>query len=101
MGVVAVLAVITIGTLGSSSLRIIKDIDRERKVAGVAERWASEANWDVVDVSTAENGVVVKGEGPLPEPDTADLRTRLIARGVEVDDVEVQLVPRSEIDLGG
>ena len=101
MGVVAVLAVITIGTLGSSTARIVQDITREKKVSSVANGWAAAANWDVVDVSTDENGVVVKVEGPLPEPDTDTARDGLIARGVNADDVEVHLVPRSEIDLGG
>ncbi len=59
------------------------------------------ADWDVIHVTTDENGVVVKVEGPLPEPDTALLTTRWIAQGVDVNGVEVQLVPRSEIDLGG
>jgi uncharacterized hydrophobic protein (TIGR00271 family) len=101
MGVVAALAVVVIGTLGSSTVRIVRDITREKTVSSVANGWAAAANWDVVDVSTDENGVVVKVEGPLPEPDTEALRDGLIARGVNADDVEVHLVPRSEIDLGG
>jgi uncharacterized hydrophobic protein (TIGR00271 family) len=100
MGVVAVIAVIIIGTLVSSSVRIVRDVTRERTVSDVASEWASGADWDVVAVSTDENGVIVKVEGPLPEPDTALLRDGLIARGIDVDDVEVQLVPRSEVDLG-
>ena len=70
-------------------------------MSDVAERWAAGADWDVIHVTTDENGVVVKVEGPLPEPDTALLRDALIARASNVNGVEVQLVPRSEIDLGG
>ena len=100
MGVVAVVAVITIGTLGSSSVRIVRDITREQAVSRVATRWAVEAGWEVVDVDTDADGVVVHVEGPLPEPDTTTLRDRLIVRGIDVDDVEVQLSPRSEVKLG-
>ncbi len=100
MGVVAVISVIIVGTLISSSVRIVRDVTRERTVSEVAGSWAAEANWDVVNVATDENGVILKVEGPLPEPDTAVLRDRLLAQGVDVNDVEVQLVPRTEVDLG-
>ena len=101
IGVVAVVSVLVVGTLAAEAIRIVSDVKREKRVSNVAERWATDAKWDLVDVTTDADGVVIKVAGPLPEPDTKELRTRLIERGIDADDIEVQLQPRTEVDLGG
>ena len=51
-------------------------------------------------MTTREDGVIVRFEGPLPVPETASLRADLIQQGVDPASVRAELLPRDTIDFG-
>jgi hypothetical protein len=53
-----------------------------------------------VALSTQQGEVEVTVIGAPPVPDLDDLRARLEAEGVDPGDVDLNLVPREQIDLG-
>ena len=67
----------------------------------VAGGWADRVGWHVVSVSTDEDGLVVRAEGPIPTPETITLAAALRQRGIDPRQVTLDLVPRTEIKLGG
>jgi len=87
--------------LGASTSRSISDSLRRSKVTAVAEDWAKPRNWEIVDVDTAEDGIVVRAVGPLPAPDPKALRSALDAKGLRSADVRLELLPLDRIDLPG
>jgi uncharacterized hydrophobic protein (TIGR00271 family) len=95
---VAVLAI----PLAASSSRITTSTLTVRDVTRVADAWAGAASWDVVSVELHDGGgVLVRAVGPLPVPDTGELRSRLDAAGLEGVDVRVELEPGYRVDLPG
>jgi uncharacterized hydrophobic protein (TIGR00271 family) len=97
--VIVAMVVIVIVPLAAASARIASDTRRESTVNSAAEDWATAVGWDVVSLTTRNGEVLVRLEGPLPLPSTNSLRADLLARGVNVDDVTVELLPKEVVDL--
>ncbi len=101
MLVVVALTVSIVGMLTFSSVKIIIDTRRESTVQDVANGWAHQVGWHIVEVSTDEHGLVVRAEGPIPAPETITLADALRRRGIDPSGVTIDLLPRVEIKLGG
>ncbi|MGZ4380860.1 MAG: DUF389 domain-containing protein [Gaiellaceae bacterium] len=98
--VVAFVIVIAL-PLGASTKQSISDSLRRSDVTTVAEAWAKPGNWEIVNVDTAETGIVVRAIGPLPAPDPRALRSALDAKGLKGVDVRLELLPLDRVDLPG
>ncbi len=84
-----------------SSVKIIRETKRESTVQSVANSWAHQVGWHIVEVSTDNKGLVVRAEGPIPAPETTTLAAALRLRGIDPSTVIIDLLPRVEIKLGG
>lgn len=98
--VVVALVVLIVGTLARTSVRIAEDNTRERTVRSATVDWAEPTRWEVMDVVTRTDFVVVRLEGPLPAPDTRPLENELRKRGVDPTDVVLEFIPRDDVRLG-
>jgi uncharacterized hydrophobic protein (TIGR00271 family) len=87
-------------TLAGSSARIAAETSREEQVRDVTASWGEPTGWQVIDTTTRRGRVVVSVAGPLPAPDTSELRDDLIADGINPADVTVELLPLETVDLG-
>ena len=92
----ASLAIIAV-PLTLTTIRVAHDRIREGDARHAATTWATSVGWHVVGVETRDDGVVLKFEGPEPVPDTAGLKAALAADGVDLDEVEAELVPVKRI----
>jgi uncharacterized hydrophobic protein (TIGR00271 family) len=98
--VVVALFVLVAIPLTGASIRIGTDTLRESRVRAAVNEWAESGDWDVVALSTQQGEVEVTVIGTPPAPDLDDLRARLEAEGVDPGEVDLNLVPREQIDLG-
>ena len=98
--VVAFVIVIAL-PLGASTKQSISDSLRRSDVTAVAEAWAKPSHWEIVNVDTAENGIVVRAIGPLPAPEPKALRSALDQKGMKGVDVRLELLPLDRVDLPG
>jgi uncharacterized hydrophobic protein (TIGR00271 family) len=90
--IVAMVVVVAI-PLALTSVRVTRTERREAEVRSVATEWADAAGWELVQVSTRGDGMLVRVSGSEPAPDAADLRAALDANGLASVGVEVELVP--------
>ena len=97
--VIAAMVVLVGVPLTVSSAQLARETNRELDVRGAGRQWADAVGWELVEVTSREGSTVARFEGPLPAPDVDDLRTALRERGVGVDDVRVELLPRETIEL--
>lgn len=98
-GVIGV-SIVAIGAiLTQSSYSVAVEGRRESRVGTAVGSWADPTGWEVVDVSTADDIVVVRLEGPLPPPDVDTLPDELDALGVDPAEVEINLVPRYTVSF--
>lgn len=86
--------------LATSTVSIARDTQRESRVRRIVTTWAGEYDWDVLDVNTVDDEVVVRLAGPPPIPGTDDLETALEAAGIAPEDVVVEFIPKTSVDLG-
>jgi uncharacterized hydrophobic protein (TIGR00271 family) len=96
----AIMLVIIGAPLAYTSLTAASRAIAEGAVLGTSEEWAQSVGWEVQDVSSEGSKVVIRIEGPLPLPDTKELKTQLEAAGVDTSLVLVNLVPIYTVDLG-
>ena len=97
--VVVALVVIVAIPLTISSISIASDTRRELRARDAGKEWATDVGWDLTNVTTREDSVVIEFEGPLPVPDAAGLRPVLVAHGVNPSDVRAQFLPRETVDF--
>ncbi len=83
-----------------SSINIAGDTRRELKARDAGEEWAGGVGWELTNVTTSEDRVVVEFEGPLPVPDASSLRPVLIAHGLDPGEVRAEFVPKETVDFG-
>ncbi len=94
------LMVVLVGIpLALSSITVTARSIVETGVHGVVDEWATEIGWEVTAVEAAADEVNVRLEGPLPLPDTADLKDSLEQAGVETSQIRVELIPIYRVDL--
>lgn len=94
--VVAFVLVIAVPLLASSG-RIAQVTLTADTVSEVAGAWAQPAGWTIERVDQHLSEMVVRAAGPLPAPDSDQLRRDLDAAGLQ--DVDVRLVLRPEQTL--
>jgi uncharacterized hydrophobic protein (TIGR00271 family) len=97
--VVAVMVVLVAIPLGITSRHLTLTETREADVRDVAEDWADDAAWEVIQVATRSDSVLVRAAGPQPAPDIAELNAMLGARGLADVKVEVELIPTTRAVL--
>jgi uncharacterized hydrophobic protein (TIGR00271 family) len=96
--VVALVVVIAI-PLAAATASLTRETMRAGRVSDVARVWADEADWIVVDVGRLEGAMNVVATGPLPLPDTGELRIALDEAGLDGVDVTVRLIPEERVEL--
>jgi uncharacterized hydrophobic protein (TIGR00271 family) len=97
--VVVALVVIVAVPLTISSINIASDTRRELKARDAGEQWAGDVGWELTNVTTSEDRVVIEFEGPLPVPDAAGLRPVLVAHGLDPRVVRAKFLPRETVDF--
>ena len=97
VGAVVVLAI----PLAAASDRITTEELHRADVTPVANAWAKQRGWEVVDVVSEQGGVLVRATGPLPIPDAQTFRSALNAHGLRSVSVQLELVPSERTDLPG
>ncbi len=85
--------------LALTSAHVASNTSDESTVSDVAAKWASEAGWEVVSVSTRPDGMLVRVTGPAPQPDTGSLDAELTDAGLDDLTVKVDLIPSTSIEL--
>jgi uncharacterized hydrophobic protein (TIGR00271 family) len=85
--------------LAVSSMSIAEDTKAQADAHDAGQEWADGVGWKLVDVDMQAGELVVRFEGPIPIPTTDDLVRILREHGVDPDDVNVELLPRTTIDL--
>ena len=98
--VVVFVLVIAVPLAGSSG-RIAQVTHTANRVATVADAWARPAGWSVDRVAPHLSEMVVVAAGPLPAPDSAQLRRDLDAAGLDNVDVRLVLRPEETVQLSG
>ena len=99
VALLAVMLVIIGAPLAYTSLTVAARSIVEKGVFDTSERWAQSVGWEVQDVTTQGEKVHVRLEGPLPLPQTSELKSALDAAGVDTSLVIVNLVPIYTVDL--
>ena len=95
----AIMLVIVGAPLAYTSVTVAARAVVESTVLDTSEQWAQSVGWEVQYVSSEGSKVVIRIEGPLPLPDTTDLKAQLDAAGVDTSTVIVNLVPVYTVDL--
>jgi uncharacterized hydrophobic protein (TIGR00271 family) len=100
--IVIVAAVVALAIpLAAASKRINSEQQNQSSVNSVAQRWAGERGWQIVDVDPENGGILVRAVGPLPIPEPQSLRTALDAAGLRSTSVRLELTPIEQADLPG
>jgi uncharacterized membrane protein len=68
-------------------------------VTGVANDWAAQRGWEIVEVAAGTDGVEVRAIGPLPLPDPRTFRSALDAEGLSSVHVRLELAPVTRAEL--
>jgi uncharacterized hydrophobic protein (TIGR00271 family) len=100
---VVAIAVLLLGVgvpLALTSVAVTRATTTAVTVEDVAAEWADAAGWQLVEVATEADHLVVRIEGGFPLPDTDDLEHLLTDHGIDTDVVRLELRPRATIDLG-
>jgi uncharacterized hydrophobic protein (TIGR00271 family) len=95
-GFVVLLAV----PLAASTRAVVQDTLDRYDVEPVARRWAQAAGWRLTAVTSDEGGTLVSASGPLPAPDTNELRRALAEAGYANLKVTVELEPAERVEIG-
>jgi uncharacterized hydrophobic protein (TIGR00271 family) len=87
--------------LAATSERLTATELRENDVESVAQTWAEQNGWEVVNVDSQATGLFVRAVGPLPIPDPQSFRAALDAHGLRSVGVRLELAPVERTDLPG
>jgi hypothetical protein len=68
-------------------------------IGSIVDPWAAENGWKVTDVSSVAGEVEVRLEGPLPLLEPGDIKSELVAAGIDTDLVTFELVPVYVVEL--
>jgi uncharacterized hydrophobic protein (TIGR00271 family) len=96
----AIMSLIIGAPLAITSVQVANRSISESTIVAVTEEWAETVGWSVVGITTQGTSHVVRLEGVLPVPDTAELEELLREAGVRTSTVTVNLVPVYTVDLG-
>jgi len=99
MLVTATMGLVILVPLTISSVSVARSSSRETAVQSISAAWATHVGWRLVDVATDRAEVIVRVEGALPLPNTADLRRRLVEAGLDPTSVHVDLIPAYSVDF--
>jgi uncharacterized hydrophobic protein (TIGR00271 family) len=100
--VVVVMFVVAIAVpLGGATYALSRESQQLSSVGSVVKEWVHGTDWLIVDVLRVDRDVTVVATGPLPAPDTDQLRQMLDDHGLGGLDVTVRLVPEERVVLHG
>lgn len=98
IAIVSGLAIVSV-PLAATSAKIAGSQRAERQVTEVADAWADRHGWAIATVEDGPSGILVRATGPLPEPETASLRTNLDGLDLGGSSVAIELIPSRTVDL--
>ena len=99
VAVILIALVVISVPLTYTSLRVAEIRATEATVSSVTAEWASATEWEIVSVDTLHDAVEIRVSGPLPEPDPAALRKALDEAGLPDENVRVEFIPSTQVDL--
>lgn len=100
IALLAVMLVVVGLPLAATSAGVAFRSVTEAAVHDEVDRWSAESGWVLDRIETRGSELRVHLEGPLPVPETDDLRDALDERGVPLEAVVLVLVPVYEVRLG-
>ena len=98
--VVAALLVVIAVPLAVSSLRVARTTSEQSSISQVVTQWATGNGWSLASLTQGADDYTARVLGPLPEPNTDQLRADLNAAGLGDVVVNVELVPTRQVVLG-
>ena len=101
LAIVAGAVLVVAAPLAYGSQQILRDNLSRTALLPVAQQWAQEQGWEIVDLEVASGGVHVTALGPPPEISPEALRTALDDQGFADLDLRVELVVGGAKDLPG
>lgn len=97
--VITLLAIAISAQLTTATATAVRDRNREAATLTAARRFASGIDWEVMEVTSRGDTVIVRMEGPLPLPDPEPLRAELERQDVDPSDVRVEFFPIEIVDF--
>lgn len=97
VAIIAVMIVIVGIPLTLSSVGVAVQSNEEKDAYDASHAWGEANGWEVLSVTSRDDLTVVRMSGPLPIPETDSLRREMVAHGVDIDDVEVELIPMETV----
>jgi uncharacterized hydrophobic protein (TIGR00271 family) len=99
IGLVVAFVLVIAVPLAESSRRITQTSLEITDISAVATDWAEPASWRIETVEPSAGAIVVHAAGPLPAPETDELRDALDDAGLAHVDVQVVLTPEEIVEL--
>ena len=96
--IVVALAVISV-PLALTTVRANQTWSDETEARDVTSDWADDAGWEVLEVTTEYDTIVIRATGPSPAPDTKLLEDRIRTTGLADTPVKVELIPSQVIEV--
>jgi uncharacterized hydrophobic protein (TIGR00271 family) len=100
VGVVVTFVLLLATPLAVATYGVIQDTRERAELEPVASRWAQEADWHVVSVTSDDQGTKVIVTGEPPAPDLQALRQALAETGHADLHVTVVFVPSQRVEIG-
>ncbi len=97
--IIGALLVLIVVLLARASWTTTRDAINESDVRSVVSAWADSVGWELIDVETREDDVIVELHGPPPTPDLGDLAAQLREVGIDPTQVQLDLLPRQRISV--
>ncbi|QBE48880.1 DUF389 domain-containing protein [Leucobacter triazinivorans] len=93
--VIAIGIPLTLATIASTSAAL-----RTGQVQQITRDWLSDTESEMLGVTTGTDSLKIRVTGPDPAPSTIELAKALSEAGIDVEDVEVELIPSITRSLG-
>ena len=97
--IIAGLVVVSV-PLALTSSRIVDTESAESQVDEIADAWAERNGWEIASVVTRPDGILIRANGTLPEPETDSLASDLAAVDLADTDITIELIPSRTVHLG-
>jgi uncharacterized hydrophobic protein (TIGR00271 family) len=99
VSIVLVLVVVLAIPLTAATFSLARSSSQRTSIGRVANDWVAGTGWIIADVTPGEHHTTIVATGPLPAPDSNELRRLLDDAGFASLAVTVHLIPEERIDL--